>query len=58
MKTRPIQSWDIRTGKPKYGIQVRIDGKWLNAAEGDKPLLFDTEIARDAKRKDLSKIRL
>lgn len=41
------------TEKEVYGIKVRVEGKWYDAGDGDGPLLFDNEVARDGKLADL-----
>lgn len=56
MKTRACNWLDTDTGKPKFGIQVFVNGKWHNAAENGKPLLFDDLLEREAKRRELRKI--
>lgn len=58
MRTQPCRWGNPETGEIFYGIKVKVNGKWSYAAEGGKPLLFKTEVARDAKRRELSKIRL
>lgn len=58
MKTRAYNWLDTNTGKPKFGIQVHVDGKWQNAAENGKPLLFDCLVKREDKRRELRKIRI
>jgi hypothetical protein len=55
MKTRKYDWYDMEHHRPLYGIQVRWDGEWLNAAEDGKPLLFHTQELRDAKRKEINK---
>lgn len=55
MRTREYNWLDMSTRKPLYGIQVLWDGEWLNAAEAGKPLLFDTQAERDAKRAEIRK---
>lgn len=58
MRTRANNWLDTSTNKPKFGIQVFVDGKWKNAAENGKPLLFDCLVKREAKRRELRKIRI
>jgi len=53
MKTQATQWFNTKTMKPVYGIKVKHEGKWLNAAENGKPLLFDSEEERDRKRKEI-----
>lgn len=55
MKTRNYNWYDMQNHKPLFGIQVRWDGEWLNAAEDGKALLFDTPEERDAKRAEIRK---
>ena len=59
MQTRPTQWFDTEKMKPVYGIKVKHEDEWMDAAEdGLKPLFFNTEEERDAKRKELSKLTI
>ena len=49
MKARKSQWFNIEDMKEKYGIQVYFEGKWLNSAEGNQALIYDSEKARDEK---------
>lgn len=53
MRTKMTKWLDMNTLKPKFGIAVQARGKWYQAAHGDKLLVFDTEEACQAKRKEL-----
>jgi len=50
MKTREHNWYDMQNHRPMFGIQVRWNGKWLNASENGKALLFNTQEERDAKK--------
>lgn len=55
MRTQ-ITTWlDKHKMAPVYGVKVFHNGRWMNAAKGNEPLLFDTmaeaEIERAALRK-------
>lgn len=53
---RPHDWLNTKENKPKFGIQAKAVGyecRWLHCAEGNKPLLFDTEQARDEKLTEL-----
>lgn len=56
MKTRKFNWFDEDTSKVKYGFQVYYEGKWMNACEGTKSLIFDNEEDRDAKQKEISQL--
>jgi len=49
MEARPKNWLDLETLNEEFGIEVKQDGKWLNAAEGGRPLIFKTEAERDSK---------
>ena len=55
MQTRGTEWFDTKRMQPVYGIKVKHNGEWVNAAEDDGLLLFDTEEERDAKRRELAK---
>ena len=44
-----------KTQQPVFGIQAKIQDQWFHCSEGNKPLLFDSEIQRDAKLKEMRK---
>lgn len=56
MKTREHDWFDTKTLKPKFGIQVFAHGKWMNAAEDNKPCLYDTKAERDTKRAEFRRM--
>lgn len=57
MRTRKYDWLDMRTGKPKFGLQVHVEGRgWLNAMENGKPCIYTTEAKRDAKRVEFRKL--
>lgn len=49
MEARPKNWLNIETLNEEFGIEVKHKDRWLNAAEGGKPLIFKTEAERDAK---------
>jgi len=56
MRTKNYDWLDTSNGKVLYGIQINLGGgKWMNAAENGKPLLFNTENERDIKRSEIRK---
>lgn len=57
MITRPTSWLDTNTGKPKYGLQVKLHGTWHGYAEDGKPYLVDTMKERDAKRAEVRRIK-
>lgn len=52
MRTRNHNWFDTSTGKTLYSFQVFSQAKWRHAAEDNKPCIFATPQARDAKRKE------
>lgn len=57
MRTR-VHNWlDTKTMTPLYSFQIWDPGdrRWKNVAEGSKPLLFENEKDRDAKRAEYRK---
>lgn len=57
MITRPTRWIDLKTLKPKFGLEVRLHGKWMGYAENGKPCIYDSEKERDAKRAEVRKIK-
>lgn len=59
MRTKANNWGNIDTGQIVYGIDVWAKterapmGEWCHAAENGKPLVFTTEAAREAKRKEV-----
>lgn len=49
MDARPKNWLNLETLNEEFGIEVRISGKWMHAAEAGKPLIYKTEAERDAK---------
>lgn len=49
MEARPTNWLNLETLDEEFGIEVLHKDRWLNAAEGGKPLIFKTETERDAK---------
>jgi hypothetical protein len=58
MRTRKFDWLDIRTNTPKYGIEVFVNGKWMQLydKENGVPVLFDSESERDQERATLRAI--
>lgn len=53
-KYRVHQWFDFINVRPYgWGIQAKIEGKWLNCAESGKALIFDLEYDACAKRLEL-----
>jgi hypothetical protein len=50
MKTRKHNWYDPIKHAPVYGVQVRHEGQWKNAAIDGKLILCGTEAERDAER--------
>lgn len=57
MITRATKWLDLKSGQPKFGIEVRVHGRWMGLAEDGKPCIFDTAAERDAKRTSIRKIK-
>lgn len=59
MRTRKQDYLDMTTHTGKYGIDVWNPDThcWNGVAENGKPLLYDTAAERDAKRKEISKMK-
>ena len=49
MEARPKNWLNLESLDEEFGIEVKHKDRWLNAAEGGKPLIFRTEAERDAK---------
>lgn len=56
MLTRPTTWLNTKTLKPVYGIELRINGKWMGYAKDGEAQFWTTEKARDAERAKLRKI--
>ena len=57
MQTRNHDWLDQKSMKPMYGIQVKHNGRWMNACNNDGPCLYETEVERDAARKQLAAVK-
>lgn len=58
MKTRNHDWYDANSHYVLHGIEVFVDGKWKNYAEDNVAWLAANSWERDAKRKELRKVRL
>lgn len=58
MRTKTNDWYDSSEKKVYYGIDIYFNGEWHHAAEDNEPLLFETREERDAKRKELRKLKL
>jgi len=47
MKTKESNWLDIQTLKPKYGIKVLVNGKWMNLMSNGRPCLFESKKERE-----------
>jgi hypothetical protein len=57
MRTTPCTWFDTKGGGIKHGFMVRVDGKWMHAAENGKPCIYETEKERDKKRAQFRKMK-
>jgi len=59
MQTRAYDWLDTKENKPYYGIECKVNGKWMALYDKQKgsPVLFATECQRDAKRAELRRSR-
>lgn len=55
MRTRNYNWYDAERRRPMYSFQVFVEGKWANPMEDGKPLIFEAEAERDAKRAEARK---
>lgn len=55
MKTRPTEWLDTKAMRPKHGLKVFHDGRWIDVGKDGSVLLFDTPEERDAKRAELER---
>lgn len=58
MKTKIYPYYDKVDNKVLLGIKVYFNGKWMNAAENGKKLLYKTDQEVEAKRKELRKTKV
>lgn len=52
-KVKGTRWFNSNARKEVFGIKVFHDGKWFDASEGDKPMFFDKESARNAYMSEL-----
>lgn len=54
MRFKKTTWYNMKTDKPNYGIKIKYANlKFLDAAENGKPLIFETELERDEKIKQI-----
>jgi hypothetical protein len=58
MRTRKHDWYDANNGVVLHGIEVFVEGIWKNYAEDNCAWLAANSWERDAKRKELRKIRV
>lgn len=51
---RPSRWFHVRLHKERFGIEARVNGKWMPAAIDEKPAVFRSERRRDA---ELARLR-
>lgn len=51
---RPSAWFHTRLHTPRFGIEARVNGKWMPVTVGRKPAIFRSEKRRDA---EIAKIR-
>jgi len=47
-EVKPTSWFDTKKRKEVYGFKVKFEDRWLNAADDDGALFYDTEEDRDS----------
>ena len=56
MRTKESNWINTHTLKPKYGIKVLVNGKWMHLMNDGKPCIFERKEERDELRKVVAKM--
>lgn len=56
MRTKESNWINTQTLKPKYGIKILVNGKWMNLMNKGKPCIFESKEKRDELRKVIAKM--
>lgn len=57
MKTRLHEWLDLKTMRPRFGVQVCCNRQWRHVAENGKPCVYETEAEAERKRTELRKLK-
>lgn len=56
MRTRNYDWYDTKRNRPMFSFQVLVGAEWCNPMRDGKPLIFDSEAARDVERAKARKL--